>query len=119
MEHDLELLPVINKIDLPAADVERAREEIDADLGLDSFAAIPISAKNGIGIDEVLEGIVERLPPPQGDPQGLPPPVASSIAVHSALNSAVVAWRSPVDWQLVSIPRPMMQPSGMAGQRSL
>ncbi|MEM7407717.1 MAG: translation elongation factor 4 [Pseudomonadota bacterium] len=67
LEHDLELLPVINKIDLPAADVDRVREEIDEDLGLDPFAAIPISAKNGIGIDEVLEGIVQHLPAPQGE----------------------------------------------------
>ncbi len=69
MEHDLAVLPVINKIDLPAADVERVREEIDADLGLDPFEAVPISAKNGIGIDEVLEGIVTKLPPPSGDPE--------------------------------------------------
>ncbi|PAY16401.1 elongation factor 4 [Rhodopirellula sp. SM50] len=68
MEYDLELLPVINKIDLPAADVDRVREEIDADLGLDPFAAIPVSAKTGQGIDDVLAGIVEHLPPPQGDP---------------------------------------------------
>ena len=68
LEYDLALLPVINKIDLPAADVERIREEIDADLGLDPYAAIPISAKKGIGIEEVLEGIVAHLPPPQGDP---------------------------------------------------
>ena len=68
LEHDLELLPVINKIDLPAADVERVREEIDADLGLDPFAAIPISAKNGVGIEDVLEGIVTSLPAPVGDP---------------------------------------------------
>jgi GTP-binding protein LepA len=68
LEYDLQLLPVINKIDLPAADVERVREEIDADLGLDPFAAIPISAKTGAGIDEVLEGIVQHLPPPTGDP---------------------------------------------------
>ncbi|MDV6032012.1 MAG: elongation factor 4 [Phycisphaera sp. RhM] len=68
MEYDLELLPVINKIDLPAADVDRVREEIDADLGLDPFAAIPVSAKTGQGIDDVLAGIVEHLPPPKGDP---------------------------------------------------
>ena len=69
LEHDLELLPVINKIDLPAADVDRVREEIDADLGLDPFAAIPVSAKTGEGIDDVLAGIVEQLPGPQGDPE--------------------------------------------------
>ncbi len=68
LEHDLELLPVINKIDLPSADVERAREAIDAELGLDPLEAIPVSAKAGIGIEEVLEGIVERLPSPSGDP---------------------------------------------------
>ena len=68
MEYDLELLPVINKIDLPAADVERAREAIDGDLGLDPFVAIPVSAKTGQGIDDVLQGIVDHLPPPAGDP---------------------------------------------------
>ena len=67
MEYELELLPVINKIDLPAADVERAREEIDADLGLDPFEAISVSAKLGQGIDELIEAIVEKLPPPSGD----------------------------------------------------
>ncbi len=67
MEYDLELVPVINKIDLPAADVERVGEEIDADLGLDPFEAVPCSAKKGIGIEEVLEAIVTRLPPPKGD----------------------------------------------------
>ncbi len=68
LEYDLELLPVINKIDLPAADVERVREEIEEDLGLDPFAAVPISAKNGVGIKELLESLVNTLPPPQGDP---------------------------------------------------
>ncbi|MDG2224306.1 MAG: translation elongation factor 4 [Rubripirellula sp.] len=67
LEYDLDLLPVINKIDLPAANVDRVREEIDADLGLDPFAAIPVSAKTGEGIEDVLAGIVELLPPPQGD----------------------------------------------------
>jgi GTP-binding protein LepA len=68
LEYDLDLLPIINKIDLPAADVERAQEEIDADLGLDPFLAIPISAKDGINIKAVLEGVVEHLPAPSGDP---------------------------------------------------
>jgi GTP-binding protein LepA len=68
LEHELELLPIINKIDLPAADIERAQEAIDAELGLDPFEAIPISAKNGINIEDVLVGIVEKLPPPEGDP---------------------------------------------------
>ncbi|MDB2526212.1 translation elongation factor 4 [Mariniblastus sp.] len=67
MEHDLELLPVINKIDLMTADIDRAREAIDAELGLDPFEAIPVSAKTGEGIEDVLEGIVEKLPCPTGD----------------------------------------------------
>ena len=67
LEHELELLPVINKIDLPAADVDKAREEIDADLGLDPFEAIAVSAKTGEGIEDVLVGIVEKLPAPVGD----------------------------------------------------
>jgi len=67
METNLELLAVINKIDLPAADVDRVREEIDADLGLDPFDAVPVSAKTGEGIEDVLAGIVEFLPAPEGD----------------------------------------------------
>jgi GTP-binding protein LepA len=67
LEYNLELLPVINKIDLPAADIDRAREAIDSELGLDPFQAIPVSAKTGEGIEQVLEGIVEFLPPPKGD----------------------------------------------------
>ncbi|MEZ6197665.1 MAG: translation elongation factor 4 [Planctomycetota bacterium] len=70
LEYDLEMLPIINKIDLPAADVERCREEIDSDLGLDPFEVVLCSAKKGIGIDDVLEGIVTRLPAPKGDPDG-------------------------------------------------
>ncbi len=68
MEHELRILPLINKIDLPAADVDRVRMEIDSDLGLDPFEAIPISARQGTNIDQVLEGIVTKLPPPKGDP---------------------------------------------------
>jgi GTP-binding protein LepA len=69
LEHDLEMVPVINKIDLPAADVDRVKEEIEEDLGLDADEAILCSAKTGEGIEEVLEAIVERLPPPEGEPQ--------------------------------------------------
>ncbi|MBV8201762.1 MAG: elongation factor 4 [Acidobacteria bacterium] len=68
LEYDLEIVPVINKIDLPSADVERVREEIDSDLGLDPFAAVLCSAKQGTGIDDVLEAIVTKLPAPVGDP---------------------------------------------------
>jgi GTP-binding protein LepA len=68
LEYDLEVVPVINKIDLPSADVERVQEEIDADLGLDPFEAVQCSAKTGQGIDDVLEAVVTRLPAPGGDP---------------------------------------------------
>ncbi len=66
MEHDLTIIPVINKIDLPSADVEQAKEQIETELGLDSESCILCSAKEGTGIEEVLEGIVERIPGPDG-----------------------------------------------------
>jgi GTP-binding protein LepA len=62
-----EIVPVLNKIDLPAAEPERIKEQIEDVIGLDASNAIPISAKTGFGIDEVLEAIVTRLPPPKGD----------------------------------------------------
>jgi GTP-binding protein LepA len=68
MEHDLEIIPVINKIDLPSADVERVCQQIEEDLGLDPETAILASAKDGTGIEDVLEGVVSLLPPPAGDP---------------------------------------------------
>ena len=69
IEHDLEIIPVINKIDLPSADIDRVKMQIEEDLGLDPETAILASAKDGIGIDDVLEGIVTHLPPPEGDAQ--------------------------------------------------
>ena len=66
MEHDLTIIPVINKIDLPAADIEGVKEQIDRELGLDPEMAILCSAKEGLGIDEVLEAIVAQIPPPKG-----------------------------------------------------
>ena len=70
MEHDLEIIPVINKIDLPSADIDRVKAQIYEDLGLDPEESVLISAKEGIGIDELLEAIVGKLPPPAGDPAG-------------------------------------------------
>src|ERR1700684_4127877 len=70
LDHGLEIVPVINKIDLPGADVERTREQIEQVIGLDASAAILTSAKEGVGIDEVLEALVELVPPPRaGDAQ--------------------------------------------------
>ena len=67
MEHNLVIIPVINKIDLPSADIERVKNEIDHDLGLDSDQAILCSAKEGLGIVDILEAIVSRIPPPTGN----------------------------------------------------
>jgi len=66
LEHNLEILPVINKIDLPAADIPSSLHQIEHDLGLDASAAVQVSAKQGIGIDELFEAIVARIPPPTG-----------------------------------------------------
>jgi GTP-binding protein LepA len=69
MEHDLEIIPVINKIDLPSADIDRVKKQINEDLGLDPDEALLVSAKEGTGVAEVLETIVRQLPPPKGDPE--------------------------------------------------
>ncbi len=71
MEHDLEIIPVINKIDLPSADIDRVKEQIDVELGLDPEMAILCSAKEGIGIDDVFEAIVNYIPAPSGSPDDL------------------------------------------------
>ena len=67
MEHDLTIVPVINKIDLASADVESVKKQIDHDLGLESSEAQLVSAKTGEGIDDLLEAIVTKFPPPKGD----------------------------------------------------
>jgi GTP-binding protein LepA len=69
LEQDLDVIPVINKIDLPSADVERVKHQIEKDLGLDSDDAVLTSAKEGIGIEDVLEAVVAKIPPPKGDPE--------------------------------------------------
>jgi GTP-binding protein LepA len=66
----LEIIPVLNKIDLPGAEPDKAREQIENVIGIDASRAILASAKQGLGIDEILEAIVERIPPPPGDPTG-------------------------------------------------
>ncbi|KQL34185.1 translation elongation factor 4 [Psychrobacillus sp. FJAT-21963] len=68
LDNDLEILPVINKIDLPAADPERVRNEVEEVIGLDASEAVLASAKAGIGIEDILEQIVEKVPAPSGDP---------------------------------------------------
>ena len=68
IEVGLEIIPVINKIDLPSADVDRTRQEIEDVIGIDASVAVPASAKEGIGIKEILEAVVKNVPPPAGDP---------------------------------------------------
>ncbi|MDD3595806.1 translation elongation factor 4 [Sulfuricurvum sp.] len=69
MENDLTLIPVINKIDLPAAEPERVAEEIETTIGIDATDAVMISAKTGVGIRELIDAIVDRIPAPVGDPE--------------------------------------------------
>ncbi len=68
IHHNLELIPVINKIDLPSAEPERIKEQIEQVIGLDASEAVLASAKSGVGIDEILEQVVKKVPPPKGDP---------------------------------------------------
>jgi GTP-binding protein LepA len=92
MEHDLTIIPVINKIDLPAADVDGVKEQIERELGLDSDHAILCSAKEGIGIDEILEAIVARIPAPKGS---LEEPLSGLIfdASYDSFRGTVVSCR--------------------------
>jgi len=76
MEHNLAIIPIINKIDLPSADIDRVLEEIDSELGLDPDTHLKCSAKEGTGIEEILEAIVQRIPPPKGDAEN---PLAALI----------------------------------------
>ena len=68
LDHDLDVFPVINKIDLPSAEPDRVKDEIEDVIGIEAQDAPLISAKNGIGIEDVLEAIVEKIPAPKGDP---------------------------------------------------
>ena len=67
LEHDLEIIPVINKVDLPSADPEKVKKEIEDAIGLDASDAVLTSAKTGLGVDDILEAIVKLIPPPSGD----------------------------------------------------
>ncbi len=69
LDNDLEILPVINKIDLPSAEPDRVKQEVEDVIGLDTSDAVLASAKNGIGIEDILEQVVEKVPAPTGDPE--------------------------------------------------
>jgi GTP-binding protein LepA len=92
LENKLEIIPVINKIDLPTANVERVLEQIDSELGLDPASHLRCSAKEGIGIEEILEAIVRKIPPPRGDPAS---PLAALIfdAQYDSFRGTIVHCR--------------------------
>lgn len=92
MEHDLTIIPVINKIDLPAADIEMAQEQIDRDLGLDPDEAVLVSAKTGQGLPDIFKAVIERIPPPAGDTEA---PLKALIfdAIYDPFRGTVVAVR--------------------------
>src|SRR3954467_5863222 len=69
INNGLDIIPVINKIDLPSADIERVKEMVEHAVGLDTTAALLVSAKTGLNVPDVLEAIVHRLPPPKGSPE--------------------------------------------------
>lgn len=95
LEHNLEIIPVINKIDLPSAEPERVKRELEDLIGLDGDEAILASAKTGIGIDEILEAIVERIPSPQG--VGEDPLRALIFDSHFDAYKGVIAYVRVVD----------------------
>ncbi|MDR3037953.1 MAG: translation elongation factor 4, partial [Candidatus Adiutrix sp.] len=92
MEHDLAIIPVINKIDLPAADIDAVREQIDRDLGLNPDGAVLCSAKTGQGLAGIFQAVIDRIPPPQGDPEA---PLSALIfdAHYDPFRGTVVAVR--------------------------
>ena len=68
LDHDLEILPVLNKIDLPSADEDRVRTEIEEAIGLETDEAVAVSAKTGLNVEEVIQAVIDKVPPPDGDP---------------------------------------------------
>ncbi len=112
LEQGVEVLPVLNKMDLPNADPENARAEIEDVIGIDATDAIPCSAKSGMGIDEILEAVVAKVPPPKGNPDG---PLRAMI-IDSWFDSyvGVVMLVRVVDGQLKKNERIKMMATGAA-----
>lgn len=92
MEHDLEVIPVINKIDLPSADIEMVMEQIETELGIDPFSSLTCSAKAGTGVEAILEAIVEKIPPPKGD-ESMPLSALIFDAFYDAFRGTIVSCR--------------------------
>ena len=107
LDHDLDVMPVINKIDLPSADPERVIEEIEDVIGLEAHDAPQISAKTGLNVDQVLEQIVEKIPAPTGDPKA---PLQALIfdSLYDAYKGVIVFWRIKEGTVRVGTPIKMM-----------
>lgn len=110
MNHNLEIIPVINKIDMEFADPERVREEIENVLAVDATEAILASAREGIGTDDILEAVVKRIPPPSGDPDA--PLRALVFDSHFDQYMGVVAYVRVVDGSIKRGEQIMMMSSG-------
>ena len=110
LEHDLEIIPVINKIDLPAAEPELTRREIEEVIGLPGEGAILVSAREGTGIDQVLEAIVARVPPPRGDPEA--PLAALVFDAKYDIYRGVVVYVRVVDGSIATGERIRMMATG-------
>jgi len=116
LEHDLEIIPVINKIDLPGANPERVKQEIEDVIGLDCSQAILASAKEGIGIEDILEAVVQRIPPPQ-DRRDQPLRALIFDSYYDSYRGVVVYLRvtqgcqfPPPNYHLMSPDRPPREP---------
>ncbi len=98
LDHHLEIVPVVNKIDLPSAQPEEVAQEVENLIGIDAADVLPISAKTGVGVAELLEAIVKRVPPPQGNPNA--PLRALIFDSHYDSYKGVIAYVRVVDGQL-------------------
>jgi GTP-binding protein LepA len=114
LEHDLEIIPIINKIDLPSAQPEMAREEIERVVGLPGDECILASAKEGIGIDEILEAVVQRVPPPRGERDA--PLRALIFDSHYDAYKGVIAYCRFVDGGLGAGEAIRMMSNGVRGE---
>lgn len=110
LDHDLEIIPVINKIDLPNADPERVKRELEESIGIDGDEAILVSARTGQGIEHILEAIVGRIPAPQGDPQA--PTRAMIFDSHYDQYQGAVAYTRIIDGTITVGDTIMMMSSG-------
>ena len=92
LENDLEIIPVLNKVDLPSADPDRVKQELEDGIGIDTTDILAVSAKSGLGIQELLQTIVDRVPPPKGDPTA-PPTAAIFDSWYDSYRGVIVLVR--------------------------